>query len=223
MAASLIPSLKLNDLRLKLIFPVYVLIVLASHDPVFSSDVGSFTGILQDVGLLVAAAGGALRLWSLGIIHKKVELARSGPYARTRNPLYLGTFLMGLGFAFDCEPGGLWIAALFAGLFLFIYRQKIREEERKLEQRFGDAYRAYCAAVPRFWPTLGRAGSTGPGFSWSRMVENKGIAFVGWFLLFLLAKDFMAGVVWPAIDGRVDFSGAVLAHYGHLRIFFGAP
>lgn len=104
------------------------------------------------VGGLVSILGLAIRAWASGHIQKNVRLATSGPYAYTRNPLYLGSFLLGLGFTI---ASGRWIlAVLFAALFLGIYFPVMRVEASTLARLFGGDHENYRRAVPLFFPRL---------------------------------------------------------------------
>ena len=104
------------------------------------------------VGGVVSLIGLAIRAWAAGHIRKNESLARSGPYALTRNPLYLGSFVLGLGFTIGA---GRWLLGiLFAALFLGIYLPVMRVESRTLAQMFGDEYRQYADHVPLFFPRL---------------------------------------------------------------------
>lgn len=108
-------------------------------------------------GGAVALLGLALRAWSAGHIRKNAELATSGPYAHTRNPLYLGSLVMGLGFT--VAASGTWwmfllFASLFAALFLGIYLPVMRVEAMTLAELFGEAYVRYARAVPLLFPRL---------------------------------------------------------------------
>ena len=67
------------------------------------------------IGCSIALAGGLLRLWAAGHIDKRRVLARSGPYALTRNPLYLGSFVMGIGVLLAGQ--GYWLLIPFSLLF----------------------------------------------------------------------------------------------------------
>src|SRR5437868_3486299 len=71
------------------------------------------------IGSGIALVGLAIRAWASGHIRKARVLAVTGPYAYTRNPLYVGTFLLGLGFT--VASGVWWLAILFAALFIGIY------------------------------------------------------------------------------------------------------
>jgi protein-S-isoprenylcysteine O-methyltransferase Ste14 len=104
------------------------------------------------IGGAVALLGLLLRAWSAGHIRKNAALATSGPYAYTRNPLYLGSFILGLGFTIASGQPLLFI--LFAALFLGIYLPVMRVEAETLAGIFGDDYRRYALAVPLFLPQL---------------------------------------------------------------------
>jgi protein-S-isoprenylcysteine O-methyltransferase Ste14 len=104
------------------------------------------------VGAIVSLIGLALRAWSAGHIRKNDALAISGPYAFTRNPLYLGSFLMGLGFT---VASARWpLAILFAAIFLGIYFPVMRVEASTLAGLFKESYPPYADAVPLFLPRL---------------------------------------------------------------------
>jgi protein-S-isoprenylcysteine O-methyltransferase Ste14 len=102
------------------------------------------------IGGAVALVGLGLRAWSAGHIRKNDALATSGPYAHTRNPLYFGSFLLGLGFTI--ASGRWWLGLIFAALFLGIYLPVMRVEATTLAELFGEDYKAYARAVPLFFP-----------------------------------------------------------------------
>jgi protein-S-isoprenylcysteine O-methyltransferase Ste14 len=99
--------------------------------------------------LLLTVPGLLLRAWASGFVKKNAELAVTGPYAYTRNPLYLGSMLIAFGFA--AASRNLWIALLLAVLFLVIYVPVIRSEEEFLRGAFA-GFDTYCARVPRLLP-----------------------------------------------------------------------
>ena len=103
-------------------------------------------------GLWPALAGAALRAWASGTIVKNEELTTDGPYRLTRNPLYVGNFLMGLGVA--VMGGRLWLVGLFLLVFVPVYHALVRKEEKRLVERYGDYFFSYCKEVPRFIPNL---------------------------------------------------------------------
>jgi protein-S-isoprenylcysteine O-methyltransferase Ste14 len=120
-------------------------------------------------GGAVAAAGLALRAFAAGHLAKNQRLATSGPYAYTRNPLYLGSALMGAGFAL---AGGSWILALACMLlFAAIYWPVIRREEEYLRREFGEVYDRYAQRVPLFLPRFRRPAG-GEKFQWKQYRKN---------------------------------------------------
>ena len=108
----------------------------------------TLTAIIAGIPLILL--GEVIRTWASGFIKKDKELAQEGPYALTRNPLYLGNFLIGLGFSIMAYNPILVI--LFLKAFSLIYIFTIRNEEKNLSVRFGDAYIAYKRRVPVFFP-----------------------------------------------------------------------
>jgi len=110
------------------------------------------TPLALAAGACVSVLGLVIRAWAAGHIRKNAQLATSGPYAFTRNPLYFGSFLLGLGFTI---ASGQWpLAVLFALLFIGIYLPVMNVEAGMLGQLFGDDFEQYRRAVPRFFPRL---------------------------------------------------------------------
>jgi hypothetical protein len=112
----------------------------------------------------------ALRAWAAGCVEKDASLATSGPYGLTRNPLYLGSALIGAGFAIAGRS--LIMAIAFAALLIFIYVPVMRREERFLQAKFGEIYPRYAREVPLFFPRFGASASRGV-FSWARYKRNR--------------------------------------------------
>lgn len=104
------------------------------------------------VGSLIALLGLALRAWSAGHIRKNRELTMTGPYAYTRNPLYLGSLLLGAGFLI--AAANPYLVVLFVVLFAGIYLPVMRVEAGDLAKVFGVEYQAYERAVPLLIPRL---------------------------------------------------------------------
>jgi protein-S-isoprenylcysteine O-methyltransferase Ste14 len=104
------------------------------------------------IGAAISFVGLLIRAWASGHIRKNSALAVSGPYAYTRNPLYLGSFILGLGFTVGA--GRWWLAILFGVLFLGIYFPVMRVESATMGQSFGPEFSDYSQAVPLFLPRL---------------------------------------------------------------------
>lgn len=103
-------------------------------------------------GGAIAVVGLLIRAWASGHIRKAKHLATSGPYAYTRNPLYVGSFVMGIGFT--VAAGVWWLALAFAALFLGIYLPVMRVEREDMRKIFGAEYDEYAQHVPMFIPRL---------------------------------------------------------------------
>ena len=101
------------------------------------------------IGSILVAAGLAIRAVASGQLRKNESLATSGPYSYTRNPLYLGSILIGIGFAVAARSFWIWI--LLATMFTVIYVPVIRSEEAFLRSQFPD-FAPYASRVPRLAP-----------------------------------------------------------------------
>lgn len=104
------------------------------------------------IGVSVALVGLALRAWACGHLRKSSELDVSGPYAYTRNPLYLGTMIITVGFG--VASGVWWVFALCVAFILSIYLPVINVEAEELEKRLGGQYAEYARNVPLLFPRL---------------------------------------------------------------------
>ena len=123
------------------------------------------------LGLPLVVLGMAVRWWAAGCVRKARQLATGGPYAHIRNPLYVGSFLMLLGFCAMLNRPVLW-AVLPAG-FAWLYWGTVRREEQDLAHKFGDSYRSYVRAVPRFLPRWKPyLGGVATDFDWRHAYAN---------------------------------------------------
>src|SRR6204780_1938831 len=114
-------------------------------------------------GAVVIVPGLLIRALASGHVRKNEALATSGPYAYTRNPLYLGSLLMGMGFAVAARSW--WVGVLLVVMFFAIYLPVIRDEENFLRQKFPE-FEEYARRVPRMFPRIGpSSGESTGGFS----------------------------------------------------------
>jgi protein-S-isoprenylcysteine O-methyltransferase Ste14 len=143
----------------------------------------------MEIGIPVSLLGLGLRAWAAGCLAKNRKLATSGPYAYTRNPLYLGTLMVAAGLAMAARSPGLGL--LFAAVFVFIYLPVIQNESDHLHTLFPD-YGAYAAAVPLLLPRLTKYHSDNSNpFSMALYLKNQEYNAGGGFtagVLFLLWK-----------------------------------
>lgn len=109
------------------------------------------TASFMALSLLLVVPGLLLRAYASGYVKKNAELTTTGPYARTRNPLYLGSIAIGFGFTIAARSW--WIVLALALLFALIYIPVIRSEEEYLRSVF-PGFESYAAAIPRLIPRL---------------------------------------------------------------------
>ncbi|PYU25650.1 MAG: isoprenylcysteine carboxylmethyltransferase family protein [Acidobacteria bacterium] len=130
----------------------------------------TFRSIL--IGSVLTALGLLIRAAAAGHLRKREALAHTGPYARTRNPLYFGSALIAGGFAL---AGRSWLAgALVALYFGVFYAQVMRREESELREQYGKAFDDYAARVPLFWPRLRvKTSANGTQFSFTQYMRNR--------------------------------------------------
>lgn len=152
-------------------------------------------------GCILAWAGGLLRLWSIVYIggRKGNTVVSNGPYACCRNPLYLGSLLVGISFAFFAMSVSVLAAVLvLSSLYIGLV---VKSEEKQLEGLFGQAWRDYAATVPRLLPR----------FSWKsekrievdlRAFKNEALRLTGIAMipLFMVVVAFLRGLNgWPRL------------------------
>lgn len=92
-------------------------------------------------GGALAIVGELIRIWAAGHLEKSKEVTRSGPYQLTRHPLYLGSSLIGIGFAIAANHIG--VGVIVVSYLLLTLTAAMRSEEAHLREKFGDAYDAY--------------------------------------------------------------------------------
>lgn len=142
-------------------------------------------GIL--LGALIGIFGLGLRAYAAGYLHKQEVLTVGGPYAYTRNPLYLGSAILALGAGVAAHS---WVSGgVLLLYFVVFYPVVMRREEKELLVRHGAAFQEYALAVPLFLPRLRAAklpGESTGAFSFSQYLKNhEWQASLGFVLLLL--------------------------------------
>jgi protein-S-isoprenylcysteine O-methyltransferase Ste14 len=122
------------------------------------------------VGGLLLLPGLLLRALASGHVQKDKQLTTSGPYAYTRNPLYLGSLIMAAGFAIAAR--NWWIVAAMFAMFTAIYVPVIAGEESFLRHTFPE-YDDYARHVPRMFPRLTRYGNQQAAYSSERYWKHR--------------------------------------------------
>jgi len=150
----------------------------ASHRIIATIPVAVLLIVLADPDKMLLSIGGTLviigetgRIWASGYIDKNRELATAGPYAYTRNPLYVANLLLLSGFCI--MAGNLWVSVLALLAFAMIYRPVIREEAEYMDQLFGKTYQQWSNKVPLFFPRLTPAPHTAGSFLWTLVIQHR--------------------------------------------------
>jgi hypothetical protein len=167
--------------------------------------------------LLLVVPGHLLRAYASGYVKKNAELTVTGPYAYTRNPLYLGSALMAFGFA--AASRSLWITVLLALLFAIIYVPTIYSEEQFLRATF-PAFAAYSQRVPRLLPRLrefrnycGLIKIARCGFPWQKTTKRP-VASV--------YTNCETGLTAARMAGEGSFSGTLYRQHREYNSLLGA-
>lgn len=121
------------------------------------------------IGLPFVVAGEAVRIWSAGFLTKLRCLVTDGPFSLCRNPLYLGSFAIALGYFIMC--GRVELMAAGVVLFWAFHGGAIIYEEKLLRELYGEEFVAYCSRTPRFLPRCCGGGSL-RGFSLKQAFAN---------------------------------------------------
>jgi len=140
------------------------------------------------LGALITLPGLWLRALAAGHVRKNAELTTSGPYAYTRNPLYLGSIIIAVGFA--VAAWNIWVGVVLIGMFLAIYLPVIRSEEAFLRSTFPE-FGAYERDVPRLLPRFAAGNRERGSFSrelYFKHREYNALLGAGLLLLALVLK-----------------------------------
>jgi protein-S-isoprenylcysteine O-methyltransferase Ste14 len=139
-------------------------------------------------GAIVGVVGLCLRAYAAGYLHKKEVLTVTGPYAYTRNPLYLGSAILTLGAGIATRS---WVSALLLfAYFVIFYSMVMRREANELHIRHGASFEEYARIVPLFIPRLTAAklaGDSASAFSFAQYRKNhEWQAAIGFLFLILV-------------------------------------
>ncbi len=138
------------------------------------------------VGVVIVIPGLMIRAIASGHVQKNEALATTGPYAYTRNPLYLGSLVLAIGFA--VAGRNMWIGTGIVVFYLSIYWPVIRGEEQFLHTKFA-GFEEYCRHVPRLLPRLTPHGSGSGSFSselyWKHREYNATLGAIAIFVVLI--------------------------------------
>lgn len=164
--------------RVRFSYPLAVVVLLFARPTPRSILLGAFAGVL---GLWI-------RAYAAGFLDKQRTLTVTGPYARTRNPLYFGSAILTIGAVVAMHSR---ISAAVLGVyFVAVYGVVMRREEQELRAQHSAAFDEYARTVPLFFPRLTGANPAGAGsgrFSWAQYQKNHEYqAAIGFALLLVL-------------------------------------
>jgi protein-S-isoprenylcysteine O-methyltransferase Ste14 len=216
-----------------LVFPATFVLLLAAGRPRFPRGDPALDAAMDGLGVAVVLLGQALRAAVIGLVYirrggkdGKVHadtLVTEGIFAHSRNPLYVGNFLVVLGLLIVLNSPAGWAIGL-PGV-LFVYAAITRAEEAFLRGKFGAAYEEYCRRVPRFVPSLRGLGRTlrAREFDWRKVIRKEYGSTFAWatFVIVLLLRERFANgageqvrEAWPA---WAAVWGALVVLYGVAR------
>lgn len=124
-------------------------------------------------GAVIAAIGLSIRIWACGHLRKEKDLTTSGPYRYTRNPLYLGSMILGISIVVASHS---WrVLAIFMVYFILFYPVVIQMEKKRMSKLHPDKYSEYSKKVPLFFSTLKPKFPRDPDsrFSWALYKQNR--------------------------------------------------
>jgi protein-S-isoprenylcysteine O-methyltransferase Ste14 len=153
---------------------------------------------LNCIGFFIALTGQFLRISARGyktqVYGTKAKLINEGPYGIVRNPMYLGSFFIGLGAFMILFPW--WVVPIYTVFFLLWYAYQINGEQQHLKQKFGLQYINYCRKVHSFFPK--------PSSLFRRTIFRAFPFRFGW-----IKKEWQTIAVWV---------GLIAIHEGYINI-----
>ncbi len=164
-----------------------------------------FDDVLDILGLLLILKGTLFRIVARG--HKKFhsqqgeDLVITGIYRYVRHPMYLGTFLIGVGYIFIVWP--VWSLPVFVIPFYLRFYSQIAKEEEHLKNLFGQKYVQYCQKVPGMFPTLKNLEKIKSKeiFNFVEVWDTKEKrGFMGWPILAFILEIFQEKIVFGVVD-----------------------
>jgi protein-S-isoprenylcysteine O-methyltransferase Ste14 len=158
------------------------------------------TGRSLAIGMSIASAGEAIRIWASGHLYKSREVTSSGPYRFVGHPLYFGSTVIGLGVAVACAS--VLVAVLIAVYLATTLTAAIKSEEAYLRRTFGEQYDLYRSGIAA---RRASPGASRRRFSLRQAIANREYrAVVGLVLaiLMLALKATYNGMFWGAAAGR---------------------
>jgi len=140
------------------------------------------------IGFFFMMLGTFFRAWASGFINKNTELATGGPYALTRNPLYFGNFILGLGIAIAANH---LVCYIIVALYYIIFFPALMVMERnRMIKIFGDQYHDWARGLNTFFPRIKKISFK--GFNISYYMKNREYKVIYFSLFIVIALIFKA-------------------------------
>lgn len=177
-------------LYLTRVLAVIVFLIFGSGGTIWSLTNPVVEELLFFIGTALTGFGAAGRAWATSFIsgNKSARLVTTGPYSLCRNPLYLFSWMIGVGLGFCTET---FTAPILVGIgLLLLYHFQIKREEEHLLQKFGTVYQSYLTAVPQFFPSF-RSYSEPDDIRVSPRVMKKGFFGIAFLLLLIGAVELL--------------------------------
>lgn len=149
------------------------------------------------LALPLIVGGQLIRIWSAGYLTKLSGLVTAGPFALCRNPLYVGSFLITLGYLIMCHNTIVLIVGVV--VFWVLHAGAIAYEEGLLRERFEENFSDYCREVPRYLPHLHTLKGKG-SFSFQRAMGNDEFRGAAFMVLFVACFGLMAFNSFSILD-----------------------
>ena len=133
------------------------------------------------IGFFFMMFGTFFRAWASGYINKNMELATDGPYSMTRNPLYFGNFILGVGIAI--ASNSLYGYIIFAIYYFVFFPALIIIEKNRMKKLFGEKYDKWAKHLNSFFPSIKKLDFS--GFNISFYMKNREYKVI-YFTLFIV-------------------------------------
>ncbi len=140
------------------------------------------------IGFFFIMLGTFFRAWASGYINKNNELATNGPYALSRNPLYFGNFILGVGIAIASSQ--LYCYIIFAIYYFLFFPALMVMENKRMRKKFGPEYEKWSKGLNSFFPVIKKVNFS--GFNISYYMKNKEYKVIYFSLFIVIALIFKA-------------------------------
>ena len=140
------------------------------------------------IGFFFIMLGTFFRAWASGYINKNNELATRGPYALSRNPLYFGNFILGIGIAIAANH--LYSYIIFAIYYFVFFPALMVMENNRMREKFGEKYEKWSKGLNSFFPGIKKIDTS--GFNISYYMKNREYKVIYFSLFIVIALIFKA-------------------------------